>query len=273
MRIGLAGKGGVGKSTVAALLADTWHRDGRRVLMVDTDADPGLGLLLGLDLDAVEDAPMLPRDIVVGHGDGRRSPAELIDGYGIVTPAGPVLLHAGSVTTAGAGCGCGAHTSVRSLLGASLDREADVAIVDVAAGLESLSRASGTLAYADVLLVVTTPTRKAMLTTARTRDLAEELGIPRVLVVGNRVRDERDTTMLEGEIEDHALDLVASIPHEPSVAAAERDGRALDPGPLQDTFERLVDVVGEAGERRAALRRKRERIDRRLADLRSREVT
>lgn len=273
MRVGLAGKGGVGKSILAALLAGTWHRHGRRVLAVDTDADPGLGLLLGLDLDAVDNAPELPHDLVVGHGDGQRSPAELIDSYGIATPTGPVLLHAGSVTAAGAGCACGAHTSVRSLLGATLDREADVAIVDVAAGLESLSRASGTLAYADVLLVVTTPTRKAVLTAARTRDLAEELGIPRILVVGNRVRDERDAAVLRQEVDDRGLELAATIPHDAAVAAAEREGRALDPSSLRDAFEGLVGAVEEAGEQRGALRRKRERIDRRLADLRSREVT
>lgn len=97
-----------------------------------------MGLLLGLGLDDIDDAPMLPRHLIVGHGDGRRSPAELIDGYG--TP------HA-------------------SRLGPAARR-----------------------------VVVTTPRRKAVLTVARARDLAEELGIRRILVVGNRVRDERDTT-------------------------------------------------------------------------------
>ena len=78
---------------------------------------------------------------------------------------------------------------MRSILGAAIDEQADVTLVDMEAGLEHLSRSGGTLAYADVLLVIMEPSRKSILTAGRTIVLAEELGIPRVYGVGNKAQD------------------------------------------------------------------------------------
>ena len=75
---------------------------------------------------------------------------------------------------------------MRSLLGAAIEEEADVTLVDMEAGLEHLSRSGGTLAYADVLLMIMEPSRKSILTAGRTIALAHELGIPLVYGVGNK---------------------------------------------------------------------------------------
>ena len=77
---------------------------------------------------------------------------------------------------------------MRSLLGAAIEEEADVTLVDMEAGLEHLSRSGGTLAYADVLLMIMEPSRKSILTAGRTIALARELGIPLVYGVGNKAR-------------------------------------------------------------------------------------
>ena len=77
---------------------------------------------------------------------------------------------------------------MRSILGAAIETEADVTLVDMEAGLEHLSRSGGTLAYADVLLVVMEPSRKSILTAGRTIILANELGLQRVYGVGNKAR-------------------------------------------------------------------------------------
>ncbi len=74
---------------------------------------------------------------------------------------------------------------MRSLLGAAIEEEADVTLVDMEAGLEHLSRSGGTLAYADVLLMIMEPSRKSILTAQRTLALANELGIPKSYGVGN----------------------------------------------------------------------------------------
>ena len=103
MKLGVVGKGGTGKTTIAGLLAQTYAEQGRRVLAVDTDSNPNLAQNLGLDLGVTDEVPVLPRSLAVGGGDGAMSPAQLIDQYGVRTPSEVTILHAMRVSQAGAG--------------------------------------------------------------------------------------------------------------------------------------------------------------------------
>jgi CO dehydrogenase maturation factor len=166
---------------------------------------------------------------------------------------------------------------VRSLLGAAIEEEADVTLVDMEAGLEHLSRSGGTLAYADVLLVVMEPSRKSILTAARTLTLAHELGIPRVYGVGNKARLPDDAEFFHTVTEEYGVPLAGIVPHDAAVVEADRAGRMLGPGEgneVRKVIAEVVDFVDEAtgdgatgAAEREALRRERERVDRRLAEL------
>lgn len=103
MKLGIVGKGGVGKTTISALLCQAYAERGKRVLAIDTDSNPNLALSLGLDAATAERVPLLPRSLVVGAGDGAITPADLIAEYGAPTPSEVTLLHAMRVTQAGAG--------------------------------------------------------------------------------------------------------------------------------------------------------------------------
>jgi CO dehydrogenase maturation factor len=103
MKLGIVGKGGVGKTTISALISQEYAARGKRVLAIDTDSNPNLAYSLGLDAQQADDVPMLPRSLVVGGGDGAMTPADLIREYGAVTPASVTLLHAMRITQAGAG--------------------------------------------------------------------------------------------------------------------------------------------------------------------------
>ena len=223
MKLGVVGKGGVGKTTTAAMIATGFHEDGRRVVAIDTDSNPNLGASLGLSDAEVEAVPVLPRSIIVGRG-GDTTVDELIDTYGRSTPAGPTLLSAIKVNEAGAGCTCAGHATVRSLLGEALDDHADVTVVDMEAGLEHLSRSGGTLAHADVLLVIIEPSRKSVITAQRTVRLAAELGIDRVLGVGNKARDEQDVAFLREACAEHDVPLAGVLPASGAVRTADRQG-------------------------------------------------
>jgi CO dehydrogenase maturation factor len=220
--LGVVGKGGVGKTTVAALLARAYADRGRRVVAIDTDSNPNLGLSLGLSPDETEAVPVLPRSVVVGTGGGISAGALLAD-YGRPTPAGPTLLSAIKVAAAGAGCTCAGHATVRSLLADAL-QDVDLTLVDMEAGLEHLSRSGGTLAHADLLLVVCEPTRKSVLTAARTAVLAAELGIPRVLAVGNKARTADDADFLRHALTVEGIALTAVLPYDDGVAEQDRAG-------------------------------------------------
>ncbi len=240
MKLGVVGKGGVGKTTVAALLAGAYARAGRRVVAIDTDSNPNLGLSLGLDLAEVDAVPTLPRSVIVG-ARGDLTVSEVVGRYGRSTPADVTLLSAIRVSAAGGGCTCAGHASVRSLLGEALDAEADVAVIDMEAGLEHLSRSGGTLAHADVLLVVMEPSRKSVITAARTLTLAEELGIPRALGVGNKAHDEGDVEFLRRASADHGIPLAAVVPYAAEVVDADRSGAGLTAA--HATVHRALDAV------------------------------
>lgn len=242
MKLGVVGKGGVGKTTVAALLAETYAQRGSRVLAVDTDSNPNLGVSLGLSLRDAEAVPVIPRAAVGGSG-GNLGTAELLETYGRSTPSGVTLLSAMRIDQAGAGCTCGSHAAVRSILGAAIDDHADVTLVDMEAGLEHLSRSGGTLAYADVLLVVMEPTAKSVLTAARTAALADDLGIPRTCGVGNKAHLPADATFFGERCAEYGVELVGVVPYDDDVAAADRAGANLAAGQGEAVREAIDGVV------------------------------
>ena len=222
LKLGVVGKGGVGKTTVSGLLARAYSERGSRVVAIDTDSNPNLGLSLGLSLSDTEAVPVLPRTALVGAGDAATADA-LVGEYGRPTPAGPTLLSAIRVSEAGAGCTCSGHATVRNLLADAL-ADVDVTLVDMEAGLEHLSRAGGTLAYADVLVVVCEPTRKSVLTAARTAALAAELGIAHVLAVGNKARTSDDAEFFASALTAEGIAVAGVLPYDAQVAAADRAG-------------------------------------------------
>ncbi len=240
LKLGIVGKGGVGKTTVSGLVARAYAGRGWNVVAIDTDSNPNLGLSLGLSLAETEAVPVLPRAAVVGAGGTTRA-SDLLAEYGRPTPAGPVLLSAIKVAAAGAGCTCSGHATVRSLLADALD-DVDLTLVDMEAGLEHLSRSGGTLAHADLLLVVCEPTRKSVLTAARTAALATELGIPQVLAVGNKARTEADVAFFRDALATERIELAGVLPYDAEVAAADRTG-AVGLTPVAVGLQRALDDV------------------------------
>lgn len=244
MKLGVVGKGGVGKTTTSALLARAYAQRGRRVVAIDTDSNPNLGVSLGLSLPDTEAVPVLPRSLIVGTG-GDVTAGELVSRFGRQTPEGVTLLSAIRVTEAGAGCTCAGHATVRSLLSEALAEQADVTLVDMEAGLEHLSRSGGTLAYADVLVVVMEPSRKSVLTAARTLALADELGIPRTYGLGNKAQLPEDAEFFADLCAEYGVALIGVLPHDDGVAGADRAGTS--PGPdLGEAVRRELDRVVEA---------------------------
>ena len=247
MKIAISGKGGVGKTTIAGILSRLLARENKRVLALDGDSNPNLAHTLGISREQIEQLPAVPMGLTEWREDAegkayvhlRQPVTEFIADYGIPAPDGVQLILTGEVEKASAGCRCEAHAVARGITG-QLVAEADVAVLDMEAGLEHLGR--GTTENVDILLIVTEPYYRSLEAASRIRDLAQQLDLPQILTIANRVRTSQDAAAIQQYCQKHDLKLIATIPFDEMLMTAEIEGQAaLDFAP----YSPAVQAVGE----------------------------
>jgi len=246
MKIAVSGKGGTGKTTLAALLAAELQRRDYRVTVIDADPNPTLAAALGFP--PVPVTPLLEMgdeiEARIGSGGGfiRLNPRvdDLVSRVAVAHD-GIHLIVAGGITHGGAGCACPQGVLLRRLLEHVVMELDEAVIIDLEAGLEHLGRRSAH--EVDAMLVVVDPSRAGIETARRIRRLAGEIGVGRVLAVGNRIRGPADVEYLATQLD--GLELVGTIPHSDDVIAAERAGRPVTGivGALPAAVARLTDAL------------------------------
>lgn len=187
MKIAITGKGGSGKTTVSGALARQFAARGYKVVAVDADPNPNLGISLGLSPDAVEAVqPILNALLATGytHHDPKIEPDELIARFGVEAPNGVMLVATGKVESPGEGCMCcGSHMTTRQFFGTIPD-EGRIIVADLEAGMNDLVWTQP--GPDDVVLVVADATAKAIEIARRSTELARTMGVERILGVANR---------------------------------------------------------------------------------------
>ena len=251
LSIAVAGKGGTGKTTVAALLIELLSRKGT-VLAIDADPSTNLPLALGLSLgETVGQAREEMLTLVKG---GKFSPAlpkqeylELKVREALVESTGIDLLVMGRPE--GPGCYCAANNMLRQIID-RLGSHYDYVVIDCEAGMEHLSRQ--TTRDIDLLLLVSDPTVKGVYTARKMKELMGELRtrVGRVALVLNRVRGPISAEVSR-VIEEGGLELVQRLPEDPALADLEARGRPvkeLPPdSPLRLGVEELARKLVTAG--------------------------
>ena len=134
------------------------------------------------------------------------------------------------------------HATVRSLIEVASEAAQDVCILDTEASPEHLAR--GTAKYADAMLAVVEPYYKSLETGRRMAALAGDLGLGRVALIANKIRDERELEAVREFATRHDLDVAAVIPYDEHLPDAERAQAApLDfapDAPAVDAIGRLA---------------------------------
>lgn len=232
MKVAVTGKGGVGKTTFSAILARLYAEEGKSVLAADVDPDANLGLALGFseeELDAITPISKmadLAKERTGASGAGKffklNPKVDDIPEKFARTRNGVKLLVMGTVDVAGGGCVCPEHVVLKRLISHLMLKSDDVVIMDMEAGLEHLGR--GTAENMEQFVVVIEPGARSIQTYKNVKRLATDLGIKKVRVVANKVRDKEDEDFIKARIP--AEDLLGFIHYNTDVIDADRKGKS-----------------------------------------------
>jgi CO dehydrogenase maturation factor len=246
--IAIAGKGGTGKTTIAALLVRYLkeHKPGASILAIDADPASNLNAALGLPLaetvgDIREDTASRVSTGRMEVGIAKQDYLDLAINQALVEGEGVDLLAMGRPE--GPGCYCAANNMLRSIV----DRIAkgyDYVVIDNEAGLEHLSRR--TTRDVDVLLIISDPTVRGLTTAGRVVELIQELKtrVGRHYLLVNRA-DGALPPELTQVIQKHGLRLLGTIPADSAVAEFDAVGKPLVELPAESPVVQAVAAIGE----------------------------
>jgi CO dehydrogenase maturation factor len=246
MKLAITGKGGVGKTTLASLLAHLYAAEGNTVLAIDANPDANLASALGLSQDeARRITPIAEMKELIeertGAKPGTSAPFFKLNPRVDDIPErfsakidGIRLLIMGTVKKAGGGCMCPESALLRNLMNHLLLRESEVVIMDMDAGVEHLGR--GTARAVDAFIIVVEPGRRSIQTAEAIRDLARELGIKKSYVVGSKTTSDADRQFIIDSVPDY--EVLGFINYSPKIMEADLKGMSV--------FDAAPEAVAEA---------------------------
>ena len=255
MKLAITGKGGVGKTTLASLLARLYATEGKAVLAIDANPDANLAMALGLPQDqARQITPIAEMEDLIeertGAKPGSGAPFFKLNPRVDDIPErfsakidGIRLLIMGTVKTGGSGCMCPESALLKNLISHLLLRESDVVIMDMDAGVEHLGR--GTAQAVDALIIVVEPGKRSIQTAEAIRGLAGDLGM-RYYVVGSKTQSDADRQFITSSMPD--FEVLGFINYNPKIREADLSGVSV--------FDADPEVVAEVRSIKERLERK-----------------
>ncbi|KKM12587.1 carbon monoxide dehydrogenase [Clostridiales bacterium PH28_bin88] len=234
IKVAVSGKGGVGKTTLSALLCWLYARERKKVLAVDADPDANLGSALGFSPEELKSlVPIAQHRQLIKERTGAEpgisgqmfslNPRvdDIPDRY-VLEKEGIKLLQMGTVTRGGGGCACPEGTLLKHLLRHLVVKREEAVVVDMEAGLEHLGR--GTAESVDAFIVVVEPGQRSIQTARDVVRLARDLGVERVYAVVNKVREGQEEVLRE---QLDFLPLLGVLPFDLEAVSADLEGRAV----------------------------------------------
>ncbi len=218
MKIAITGKGGVGKTTISALLAKEFAERGNKVYVIDADPDANMASILGVpDGDKIK--PIVDMKALIKERVG--STSSDIGSYFTMNPRvddipeeygvrlGNIrLLVMGHIPKARGGCACPENVFVRELINHALTQDGEIVIMDMEAGIEHLGR--GTAQGVDLMMIVVEPSRQSIETAQRIHKLAANLGVPKIVGVLNKIDNDEESKQVKEVLKN--LEIIASLP-------------------------------------------------------------
>ena len=232
MKLAISGKGGVGKTTLAALLIRAFNEQGKRVLAIDADPDANLAAALGIpnpqSIPPIANMKALIEERTGAKGGSMGSffrlnpkvddlPEKLSFSVDHIK-----FMRLGGVKKGGGGCICPESTLLKTLVTHILLARDEVVVMDMEAGIEHLGR--GTASAMDKLIVVVEPGRRSVDTAHNIKRLAADIGLNRIVLVGNKIRGEADRKFLEKYV--IGLEWLGFLPYDEEIIEADLSGES-----------------------------------------------
>lgn len=238
MKIAITGKGGVGKTFIAGSLSYLFHKKGLSVLAVDADSNANLAYTLGFNSEKIkyitpisENSKLIKKKTETNSGyfgaifKLNFTVDDIVENFSVKTPSGVNLLVMGTVRKATEGCMCPANHLLRMLLRNLLVRRKEIVILDMEAGIEHLGR--GTAEHTDSMLIVVEPSLKAFETARNIRNFAFQMGIKKILLIGNKILNEKDEEVVEKFSKKNQIPILGVIHYDSLVREADLSGTSL----------------------------------------------
>ncbi len=247
MKIAVTGKGGVGKTTLVALMAHIYAEANRKVIAIDADPAASLAYALGIPAQtAANIVPIAEMDDLIYERTGAKPGTsggffkinprvdDLPDRFSVLH-RGVRMLQLGAISAGGSGCICPESAILRALVTYTILYRDEVMILDMEAGVEHLGRA--TAKAVDAFLIVVEPGQRSLSTAQTIRQLAADIGVTRCYVVGNKVRQPSDRDFIRQSLPSD-LPLIGCLSANPAAVEADMRGDAI--------FDAAPTLVSEA---------------------------
>ena len=238
MKVAIAGKGGVGKTTITAILAYLFAKD-YDVLAID--CDPSMNLAFTLGIKNFKPLSELKDIIQERVGKGliyKLNPKvdDVVERYTVRNDDGIKLLVLGTINRGGEGCFCPESAFLRAILRHTI-LKSEILLMDMDAGIEHLGR--GTAKGVDLMLVIVEPNLKSIETARKIRELAADIGIDKVYYVINKYYIDINIF--------NEFDILAKIPFDEGIVKADIVGippyKTCNLKPFEDLKDKLLNLV------------------------------